>query len=61
MRICIGNQNKETYEASYEEKLALIKEYIKEAKEARKNMSHQESRRKKYRSKKVKQKQKQNS
>ena len=53
MRISLGNQYKETYEASYEEKLALIKEYIKEAKDARKNMGHQES------SKKEVQKQKQ--
>ena len=43
MRISLGNQYKETYEASSEEKLALIKEYIKEAKDARKNMPHQES------------------
>ena len=43
MRISLGNQSKETYEASYEEKLALIKQYIKEAKDARKNMRHQES------------------
>ena len=41
MRFSLGNQYKETYEASYEEKLALIKEYIKEAKDARKNMRHQ--------------------
>ena len=43
MRISLGNQSKETYEASYEEKLALIKQYIKKAKDARKNMRHQES------------------
>ena len=43
MRIALGNQSKETYEASYEEKLALIKQYIKKAKDARKNMRHQES------------------
>ena len=43
MRISLGNQSKETYEASYEEKLALIKQYIKEVKDARKNMRHQES------------------
>ena len=43
MRISLGNQYKETYEASYEEKLTLIKEYIKKAKDARKNMRHQES------------------
>ena len=35
MRISLGNQYKETHEASYDEKLALIKEYIKEAKDAR--------------------------
>ena len=43
MRISLGNQSKEKYEASYEEKLALIKQYIKKAKDARKNMRHQES------------------
>ena len=43
MRISLGNESKETYEASYEEKLALIKQYIKKAKDARKNMRHQES------------------
>ena len=43
MRISLGNQHKETYEPSYEEKLALIKEYIQKAKDARKNMRHQES------------------
>ena len=43
MRISLGNQSKETYEASYEEKLALIKQYIKKTKDARKNMRHQES------------------
>ena len=43
MRISLGNQSKETYEASYEEKQALIKQYIKKAKDARKNMRHQES------------------
>ena len=43
MRISLGNQSKEIYEASYEEKLALIKQYIKKAKDARKNMRHQES------------------
>ena len=43
MRISLGNQSKETYEVSYEEKLALIKQYIKKAKDARKNMRHQES------------------
>ena len=43
MRISLGNQYNETYEVNYEEKLALIKEYIKKAKDARKNMRHQES------------------
>ena len=43
MRISLGNQYKETYEVNYEEKLALIKEYIKKAKDARKNVRHQES------------------
>ena len=43
MRISLGNQYKETYEASYEEKLALIKEYIKKTKDARRNMRYQES------------------
>ena len=43
MGISLGNQEKETDEASYEEKLALIKQYIKEAKDARKNTHHQES------------------
>ena len=43
MRICQGNQYNQTYEVNYEKKLALIKEYIKKAKDARKNMRHQES------------------
>ena len=43
MRISLGSQWKETYEASYEEKLAFTKEYIKKAKDARKNVHHQES------------------
>ena len=43
MGISLGNQENETDESSYEEKLALIKQYIKEAKDARKNMRHQES------------------
>ena len=43
MRISLGNQQKKTYEASCQEKLALIKEYIKKAKDARENMRHQES------------------
>ena len=47
MRISQGNWYKETYEASYDEKLVLIKEYIKEEKYARKNMRHQESSQKK--------------
>ena len=43
IRISLGNQYNETYEVTCEEKLALIKEYIKKAKDARKNMRHQES------------------
>ena len=43
MRISLGSQWKETYEASYEEKLAFTKEYIKKAKDARKNVHHRES------------------
>ena len=43
IRISLGNQYSETYEVTCEEKLALIKEYIKKAKDARKNMRHQES------------------
>ena len=43
MRISLGNQCNETYEVNYEEKLALIKEYIKKVKYARKNLRHQES------------------
>ena len=43
MRISLGNQYNETYEVNYEEKLALIKEYIKKVKYARKNLRHQES------------------
>ena len=41
MRIFLGNQYKDTYEESYEKKIALIKKYIKKAKDARKNMRHQ--------------------
>ena len=43
MRISLGNQYNETYGVNYEEKLSLMKEYIKKAKDARKNMHHQES------------------
>ena len=43
MRISLGNQYNETYEVNYEEKLALIKEYIKKVKYARKNLRNQES------------------
>ena len=43
MRISLGNQYNETYEVNYEEKLALIKEYIKKVKYARKNFRNQES------------------
>ena len=43
MRISLGNQYNETYEVNYEEKLILIKEYIKKVKYARKNLRHQES------------------
>ena len=43
MRISLGNQYNETYEVNYEEKLVLIKEYIKKVKYARKNLRHQES------------------
>ena len=43
MRISLGNQYNETYEVNYEEKLSLMKEYIQKAKDARKNMHHQES------------------
>ena len=48
MRISLGNHYNETYEVNYEEKLALIKEYIKKAKDARKTKNLH---RKKYRSK----------
>ena len=43
MRISEGNQYDETYKVNYDKKLALIKEYIKKAKDARKDMRHQES------------------
>ena len=41
MRISLGNQYQDTYEATYEEKTSSIKEYIKKAKDARKSMRHQ--------------------
>ena len=51
MRISLGNQYNETYEVNYEEKLALIKEYIKKVKYARKNFLTKNLYRKKYKSK----------
>ena len=51
MRISLGNQYNETYEVNYEEKLALIKEYIKKVKYARKIFVTKNLYRKKYKSK----------
>ena len=51
IRISLGNQYSETYKINFEEKLALIKEYIKKAKMQEKICITKNLHRKKYRSK----------